>query len=163
MWWVSSLFGFVWLSVFRFMHHSPENREAYVDNQNCSFYKVIKMWNRLHHCVSLIEMVKKTYMEHPIRSPDKGVMPPERCSIAESSDPSRKFWQLSELSGSLKKPARVPEVIPTSGVPTKVRSSDTQKFRRRSELSTDLIKNSVQIWPFGFWSELFQTRGKLRK
>jgi hypothetical protein len=54
------------------------------------------------------------------------------------------------LPESLKKPARVPEVIPMSGVPTKVRSSDTWKFRRRSELPTDLIKNLVQIWPFGF-------------
>jgi len=62
-------------------------------------------------------------MERPIQSPDEGVMPPERCSVAGSSDPSRKE-------------------VGTSGRPN---------------------KNPVRIWPFGFGSELFQTRGKLKK
>jgi hypothetical protein len=60
--WVSLLFGlimFVWSSVFRFMHHKPENMGAYVDNQKCQFCEVVKMCNRLYHCVPLVEMVKK--------------------------------------------------------------------------------------------------------
>jgi hypothetical protein len=31
------------------------------------------------------------------------------------------------------------------------------------ELPANLIKRVVQVWPFGFWSELFQTREKLEK
>jgi hypothetical protein len=30
-----------------------------VDNQKCLFYEVVKMCNGLHHCVPLVEMVKK--------------------------------------------------------------------------------------------------------
>jgi hypothetical protein len=30
-----------------------------VDNQNCPFYEVVKMWNGPHHHIPLIEMVKK--------------------------------------------------------------------------------------------------------
>jgi hypothetical protein len=56
---------------------------------------------------------------------------------------------LSELPGSLKKPAWVPGVIPTLRVLTKVRSSDTRKFRRRSELSADLIKKLCS--DLAFW------------
>jgi hypothetical protein len=41
------------------MHHKPKNRRAYVDNQKCSFCEVVKMCNRPHHCVPLVEMVKK--------------------------------------------------------------------------------------------------------
>jgi hypothetical protein len=32
-----------------------------VDNQNYLFCEVVKMWNRLHHYVSLVEMVKKIW------------------------------------------------------------------------------------------------------
>jgi len=56
--WVSSLFGFVWLSAFRFMHHSPKTG-GYVDNQNCPFSKVVKIRNRPHHCVPLVKIIKK--------------------------------------------------------------------------------------------------------
>jgi hypothetical protein len=42
---------FVWSSVFRFMHHKPKNRRAYVDNKKCPFCEVVKLCNRLHHCV----------------------------------------------------------------------------------------------------------------
>jgi hypothetical protein len=41
------------------MHHSLENRGAYVDTKKCPFCEVIKMCNGLHHCISLFEMVKK--------------------------------------------------------------------------------------------------------
>jgi len=79
----------------------------------------------------------------------------------------RKFRRVSGLPGSLKKSARVSGVIPTSGVPTKVGSSDCREFRLESGLPTGLptylTENPVRIWPFGFRSELFQTRGKLRK
>jgi hypothetical protein len=62
--WVSLLFGlimFVWSSVFRFMHHKPENRGAYIDNQKCPFCEVVKMYNGLHHCIPLVEVVKNIY------------------------------------------------------------------------------------------------------
>jgi hypothetical protein len=49
-----------------------------LDNKKCPFCEVVKMCNRLHHCVSLVEMVKKTYMERPIRGPDERVMPPRK-------------------------------------------------------------------------------------
>jgi hypothetical protein len=32
-----------------------------VDTQKCLFCEVVKMWNRLYHCVLLIEMVKNIY------------------------------------------------------------------------------------------------------
>jgi hypothetical protein len=60
------------------MHHKPKNRGAYVDNQKCIFCEVIKMCIGLHHCVLLVEMVKKTYMEHPIWGPDERVMSPRK-------------------------------------------------------------------------------------
>jgi hypothetical protein len=41
------------------MHRKPKNRGAYVDNKKCPFFEVIKMCNGLHHCVPLIEVVKK--------------------------------------------------------------------------------------------------------
>jgi hypothetical protein len=34
-------------------------RTRYVDNQKCPFCEVVKMCNGLHHCIPLIEMVKK--------------------------------------------------------------------------------------------------------
>jgi hypothetical protein len=40
------------------MHHKPENRGAYVDNKKYSFFEV-KICNGLHHCVPLVEMVKR--------------------------------------------------------------------------------------------------------
>ena len=100
---------------------------------------------------------QKTYMERPIWSLDKGVMPPGRLLCCRQ-------FRLS----------KVPIGVRTSGKPEKIRSdargyphigrSDKgRKFRRRSELPAYLIKNPVRIWPFGFRSELFQTRGKLRK
>jgi hypothetical protein len=48
--WVSLLLSFycvlAQLSVFRFMHHSPENRGAYVDTQKCS-KDVLSIMNEL--------------------------------------------------------------------------------------------------------------------
>jgi hypothetical protein len=41
-------------------------------------------------------------------------------------------------------------------------SSNGQKFRQASELSTNLIKDLVRIWYFGLRSELYQTRGNLK-
>ena len=89
-------------------------------------------------------------MERLIQSPDEEVMPLKRCFIVGSSD-CQKFRRVSGLPGSLKKLARVSRVIPTSGVPTKVGSSDCREFQPKS------------IWHFGFRSELFQTYGKLGK
>ena len=40
--WVSSLFGFVWLSVFRFKHHSPENRGHMLTTKIVHFVKLPK-------------------------------------------------------------------------------------------------------------------------
>ena len=100
---------------------------------------------------------QKTYMERIIRNPDKEVMPSERCLVC------REFRPKSGLPtvGSLKKSARVSGVIPETGVPTKVGSSDCVEFQPKSGLPTYLTENHVRIWPFGFRSELFQTRGKL--
>jgi hypothetical protein len=44
----------------------------------------------------------------------------------------RKFRQVSGLSGSMKKLARVSRVIPTSGVPTKVGSFDPSRDFRQT-------------------------------
>jgi hypothetical protein len=67
----------------RYYHHvsiikMAREHTRYVDNQKCPFCEVVKMCNRLHHCIPLIEMVKKTYMEHPIWGPDERVMPPRK-------------------------------------------------------------------------------------
>jgi hypothetical protein len=67
-----------------------------VDNQKCPFYEVVKMCNGLNHCVPLIEMVKKTYMEHPIWSPDERVMPPRKCMNYRYYR-SEKVWRRYEL------------------------------------------------------------------
>jgi len=45
---------------------------------------------------------------------------------------------VSGLPGSLKKSAQVSGVIPTSGVPIKVRSSDCREFRLESGLPTQV-------------------------
>jgi hypothetical protein len=82
---------FVLTGVFMFMHHSPENSSAYVDNQNFLFYEVVKIWNGLHHCISLIEMVKKTYIERLIRSPDGVNCPLDLCE-------NQKFWPPTKTS-----------------------------------------------------------------
>jgi hypothetical protein len=52
-------------------------------------------------------------------------------------------------------PVWVPKVISMSKVLTEVKSSDTRKFWQVLELLTDLIKNPVRSWPFGFQPELF--------
>jgi hypothetical protein len=57
--------------------------------------------------------------------------------------------RLSELSGSLKKPARVPGVIPTLGVQTKVGSSNPQKFL--AEVRTFDIPNLKPCSDLAFW------------
>jgi hypothetical protein len=53
-----------------------KNFSIFVDNQNYPFCEVVKIRNGPHHCVPLVEMVKKH--KCPIRSPDEGVMPPGR-------------------------------------------------------------------------------------
>jgi hypothetical protein len=40
---------------------------------------------------------QKTYMERLIRSRDEGVMPPEKCSVVGTFDPSRDFRPKSGL------------------------------------------------------------------
>jgi hypothetical protein len=72
------------------------------------FYKVVKMCNGFHHCVPLVETVKKTYMERLIQSSDEGVMPPERYSTVGTFD-GRDFR-------------------PMSGLPTYVGTSDGQDY-----------------------------------
>jgi hypothetical protein len=58
------------------------------------------------------------------------------------------------------RPAPEPE-LPAQAWTSSPHSS--QNFRPEPELLANLIKRSVRIWPFGFRSELFQTRGKLEK
>jgi hypothetical protein len=43
------------LSVFRFMHHSPENREAYVDTQKCP-KEVLSIMNRVINILGMVEV-----------------------------------------------------------------------------------------------------------
>jgi hypothetical protein len=78
------------------MHHKPENRGEYIDNQKYPFCEVAKMCNRLHHCVPLIEMVKKTYMELPIWGLDERVMPLRKCMNYQYYR-SEKVWRRYEL------------------------------------------------------------------
>jgi hypothetical protein len=51
------------------------------------------MYNGLHHCVPLVEMVKKTYMERPIWGPDERVMSPRKCMNYQY------YW--SEITGTI--------------------------------------------------------------
>ena len=84
-----------------------------------------------------------------------------------SSDVCRDFreaWRnlLGCLGLSLRREFRQKSKVPTVG------SSDSSRdFRPKSRLPTGLptylTENPVRIWPFGFQSKLFQTRGKLRK
>jgi hypothetical protein len=67
-------------------HWSQASSWPCVDTKNCPFCEVIQMWNGLHHCIPLVETVKKTYMKCLIRSPDEGAMPLERCSVVGTSD-----------------------------------------------------------------------------
>jgi hypothetical protein len=46
----------------------------------------------LHHCIPLIEVVKKTYIERPIWSPNERVMRPRKCTNY------RYYW--SEITGT---------------------------------------------------------------
>jgi hypothetical protein len=41
------------------MHHKHENRGHMLITKNVHFVKLSKMCNELHHCVSLVEMIKK--------------------------------------------------------------------------------------------------------
>ena len=85
--------------------------------------------------VFLLSRLSKKYMERPIQSTDEGVMSQEDALLLAvptqvGSFDSRKFQQLLKLSESLEKPARVPGVIPTSGILTNVGSSDYRNFRQ---------------------------------
>jgi hypothetical protein len=60
----------------------------------------------------------------------------------------QKFRQVSGLLGSLKKPAWVSGIIPTSRVPANVGSFDCQEFRPKSGLLTDLAKKLFSDLPF---------------
>jgi hypothetical protein len=80
--------------------------------KKCPFCEVVKMCNGLHHCVPLVKMVKKTYMELPIWGPDERVMPPRKCSVIGTSGPhlSRNFRHKLEL------PARIRAGTPGSSL-----------------------------------------------
>ncbi len=41
------------------MEQQALKAKPYVDNQKYLFCKVVKMCNKLHHCIPLVEMVKK--------------------------------------------------------------------------------------------------------
>jgi hypothetical protein len=62
-----------------------------VDTQKYLFYEVVKMWNRLHYCVPLVETVKKTYTKHLIQSSDERVMPLGKSTSIGSCDSRRQF------------------------------------------------------------------------
>ena len=116
-------------------------RDIGVDNQNCPFCKVVKMWNGLHHCVPLVETVKNIYGTSNSES--------GRSSYAtEKMLRCRKFRPKLGLPGSRKKSARESRVIPMSGVLTKVGSFDCQEFRPKSGLSTDVTKTCSFL---AFW------------
>jgi hypothetical protein len=66
--------------------------EEIIDNQKCLVCKVVKMCNRFYHYVPLVEMVKKTYTERPIWSPDERFMPPRKCM-------NYRYYQ-SEITGT---------------------------------------------------------------
>jgi hypothetical protein len=94
--WVSSLFSFIVFDLIKYfqVHASfTWKQDAYIDTQKCPFCEVVKIWNGLHHCIPLVETVKKTYMERLSQSPDEGVMPLERCSVVRTSDSSPDFWR----------------------------------------------------------------------
>ena len=69
------------------MHNSPENRGTYVDNQNCPFCEVVKMWNGLHHCVPLVETVKKHICNVEFGVWIKGLFPQENLTLPELLTP----------------------------------------------------------------------------
>jgi hypothetical protein len=75
-------------------------------------------------------------MERLIRSPDEGVMPPERCSIVGTSDPSRDFRRLGLLTQV--RTSDCQDFRPMSGLSTQFRASDCRDFRPKSGLPADL-------------------------
>ena len=106
---------------------------------------------------------QETYMECLIRSPDEEVMPSERCLVVGSSDTSRDF-RLSEVPTCVGISGKHEEICSgVWGYPYVGSSDKSWKFRPKLRLPTYLTENPVWIWPFGFRSELFQTRGKLEK
>jgi hypothetical protein len=132
--------------------------------KKCPFCEVVKMCNGLHHCVPLVKMVKKTYMELPIWGPDERVMPPRKCSVIGTSGPhlSRNFRHKLELPARIR--AGTPgsslnfRYAPESELPAQAWTSDmrpSRNFRPEPELPANLIKRVVRVWPFGFRSELF--------
>ena len=107
------------------MHHSPKNRGHMLTTKNVHFVKLSKC--ETDFTVTFLSTRRsKTYMECLIRSPDEEVMPSERCLVVGTSD-CRKFRRVSGLPESLKKSARVSGVIPTSGVPTQVGTSNPSR------------------------------------
>ena len=117
------------------------------------FVKLSKCAMDLTIAFLLSRWSKETYMERPIRSPweDSSVWVLGKIlSTVKSSDTCRKCRQPSEIPRNLKKPARVSGVIPTLGIPTCIGSSNIRTFRQASKLWTDLIKDPIWIWPFGF-------------
>ena len=136
------------------MHHSPENRGAYVDNQKCSFLWSCQNVKRTSPLRSSRRDGQKTYMECLIRSPDEEVMPSKRCSVVESSDSSRDFRLLKVSTG-----------VGTSGKPEEtcsgvwgnphVGSSDKgRKFRLSGVLTQVGTSNGPNLKPcsdLAFW------------
>ena len=141
--WVSLLFGFVRLSIFRFKYHSPENRGHMLTTKIVYFVKLSKYemdyiiaflssrWSKNIYGASNLESGWRSYATRKI-APLLAVL-----TQVGSSD-TRKFRQTSELSVSLKRPAgclglsprrkfRHPEVsaeVRTSGIPNKKPCSD---------------------------------------
>ena len=95
--WASLLFCFVLINVFRFMHHSLENRGACVDTQKCPPCKVVQNEKWTSPLRSSRRDSQKTYMERSNRSPDARVMASGR--LVENDLPVlpvRDWYYLSE-------------------------------------------------------------------
>jgi hypothetical protein len=89
---------------------------------------------------------QKSFTERLIRSPDEGVMPPERCSAIGTSDPSRDFRR-SGLLTQVRTFDPCWDFRHMSGLPTRVRTSDPCRDFRRSGLLTR-VRTFDPCWDF---------------
>ena len=159
-----------WISVFGFMHHSPENRGHTLTTKNVHFVKLSKyetdftiafLSSRRSKIIYGMSNSKSEWRSYALRKMPRcrEFRPKSGLPTVGSSDVCQDFRQAwRNLLGCLGLSLRR-EFQQKSEVPTQVRTSDVLP----TGLLTYMTKNPIRIWPFGFRSELFQTRVKLTK
>jgi hypothetical protein len=113
-----------------------------VDTQKCLFCKVVKMWNRLHHCVPLVETVKNIYGTSNLESGWRSYAS-ERCSVVGIFEPSQDFQPKSGLLTQVR----------TFGRPNKKACSDLAFW-----ISIQTIPNSWKTWKIRLWKVSYRDK-----